>query len=171
LCYRCAHPFTASNFTNSSAFSNTNITNTLVDINNTRIIPSSHFIIKPLNQIHYSLFGLTRVLAIDLNTTGKKITTCMCMLYMIGTLYATGAVNVDQHETVIVLKNRTAAAAAAAATCISTSHIISLSLSLSLSLMCGCWGNLISSPSYAVLYNTTYDRNINTSSMNIIKKE
>jgi hypothetical protein len=40
--------------------------NTLVDSNNTRIIPSSHFDIKPLNQIHCSLFGLTRELAIAL---------------------------------------------------------------------------------------------------------
>jgi len=60
-----AIPFTAYHYTN-SAFRNIN-TNTLVDSNNTRIIPASNFNIKPLNQIHYSLFGLTRELAIDLN--------------------------------------------------------------------------------------------------------
>jgi hypothetical protein len=46
-----------------SAFNNETIQNTL-DIKNTRIIPSSHFNIKPLNQIHCSLFGLSRALAI-----------------------------------------------------------------------------------------------------------
>jgi hypothetical protein len=55
-------PFTLTAHYTNSAF---NSTNTLVvDSNNTRIIPSSHFNIRPLNQIHCSLFGLTRALAI-----------------------------------------------------------------------------------------------------------
>ena len=45
----------------------TNTNTLLVDSNNKRIIPSSHFNVKPLNQIHCSLFGITRALAIHLN--------------------------------------------------------------------------------------------------------
>jgi hypothetical protein len=47
-----------------SAFNNTNTNTLVVDSNNTRIISPSHFNIKPLNQIHCSLFGITRALAI-----------------------------------------------------------------------------------------------------------
>jgi hypothetical protein len=47
-----------------SAFINETIQNTLDSNKIRRINPSSHFNIKPLNQIHCSLFGLTRALAI-----------------------------------------------------------------------------------------------------------
>jgi hypothetical protein len=53
-----------------SAFNNETIQNTL-DSNNTRIIPSSHFNIQPFNQIHCSLFGLTRALAIASQYRGR----------------------------------------------------------------------------------------------------
>jgi hypothetical protein len=44
------------------------IQNTLDSNKIRRINPSSHFNIKPLNQIHSSLFGITRALAIHLNS-------------------------------------------------------------------------------------------------------